>query len=108
MAAHLERDDSPVSGRVLTIMYAYVDYVTTDRRRTPPETRPRAYGRLCPPPAIVDFCTDEQLVLFKLIGHGSPFDTFRLDPRMEASTTESFQFLLLIRGARPETPGEGD
>jgi len=107
IAAHMEGDDSPVSGRVLTILFAYVDGETIliDTQHGTYEAWPYVYGVFYPPPAMVDFCTDEQLVLLKLIGPGSPFDTIRLDPRMEAGTTEYFQFLLLVRGARLAVPG---
>jgi hypothetical protein len=107
LAGHMARGDSPVSGRVLSIVFAYVDSVWLQRSVETGEWRTQLHtdSEWCPPP-MADVCPDDQLVLFKLIGPGSPFDTYRVNRRMAAGTTEYFQFLLLVRGAKPAAPGE--
>lgn len=106
LGVHLERDDSPVAGRVLSISYAYED--CTAMTRSGGSYGTSAAGNVLP--GLFDFYEGSEPILFKLNGEGSPARSYQVVLHGEpGGSAEYFDYLLLVRGATPTTPlGESD
>jgi erythromycin esterase-like protein len=101
LGVHLEGDDSPVTGRVLSISFAYEDCTAMIRRGGTYGTS-SAQNAL---PGLFDFYEDSDPILFKLIGEGSPARFYQVVLHGEpGGSAEYFDYLLLIRGATPTVP----
>jgi hypothetical protein len=101
LGVHLEDDDSPVAGRVLSIVFAYEDCVAMTRTRGGYGTSGAANVR----PGLFDFYEGRDLILFKLMGKGSPAYSYQLIMHGEpGGSAEFFDYLLLIRDATPTQP----
>jgi hypothetical protein len=101
LGVHLEGDDSPVAGQVLSIVFAYENCMVMTRNGA-------AYGEVSGgdvKPGLFDFYEDPDPILFKLIGEGSPAYSSQLVTRVKSGgSAEYFDYLLLIRGATPTHP----
>ncbi|UCD49677.1 MAG: erythromycin esterase family protein [Phycisphaerales bacterium] len=99
--AGLERDDSPVGGRVLSIFFAY-------ERCTAMTRNGGAYGTSSAAnvlPGLFDFYGGSEPVLFKLTGDDSPARLYQAVLHSEpGGSAEYFDYLLLIRDATPTRP----
>lgn len=101
LGVHLEGDDSPVAGRVLSITFAYEDCTAMVRRGG-------AYGTSTARnalPGLFDFYEGSDPILFKLTGDSSPARFYQVVLHGEpGGSAEYFDYLLLIRGATPTHP----
>jgi hypothetical protein len=97
----LERDDSPVTGRVLSIYFAYERCTAMTRKNSTYSTSSAANVR----PGLFDFYRGSEPVLFKLIGEDSPARFCQAVLHGEpGGSAEYFDYLLLVRDATPTRP----
>ncbi len=100
-AAYLEQDNSPVANQVLSIFFAYLDCTAMIRSnggyRTAPSTNVKSY--------FYDLQQTDEPVLFKLKGEDFPDYSRQLVESIQSgSSTEYFDYLLLIKNATPTEP----
>ena len=101
LGAHLESADSPVAGRVLSIVFAYEDGTAMTRNGGSYGTSGAANVR----PGLFGFYEGSAPILFKLMGKDSPARSYQLIMHGEpGGSTEFFDYLILIRGATPTHP----
>jgi hypothetical protein len=101
-AMYLNKDDSPVKNKVLSIVYAYKDCYWTNPKQSYEEM-----ANTCDIEdiSLIDKYASTEITLFKLNGKKSPFDEkiyFVKNP-IAGVTTEYFQYLLLIKNSRGTT-----
>lgn len=108
LASLMNSSDSPVKGRILSIVYLYDncemmcrDYKTTE------------LNTLASDKEKLDLFAKEDITLFKLTGKASPFEKELIwlfsengcgDKPIEGVTTDYFQYMILIKNAKATTP----
>lgn len=103
-ASYLEQPDSPVTGKVMSICF---DYVNGKRMTKRPDYGIAPYRSRYRPDLFASHHGRDP-VLFKLSGPESPFNTINiLGENMKGNTTDFFQFLLLISNSDPTEPFGG-
>lgn len=100
-ACYLEQTDSPVAGKVLSIVFEYVNCTAMTRD---PDYGTMDYGfEQAPEPFTA--ARGKVAVLFKLMGEDSPLNSMNLMAEdREGSTVDYFQFLLMISDSGPTEP----
>jgi len=104
-ASYLEKPDSPVTGKVMSIVF---DYVNCTRMTKHPTYSKAPYTSKYRPDLFATYQSGDS-VLFKLVGGDSPFNTINILPGTNRhGTTAYFQFLLVISNSSPTEPFGGD
>jgi hypothetical protein len=98
-AMYLNKDDSPVKNKVLSIVYAYKDCYWTNPKQSYEEM---ANACDIEDISLIDKYASTDITVFKLNGKKSPFDEkiYFVKKPIDGVTTEYFQYLLLIKNSR--------
>jgi len=103
-ASLLEQSDSPVSSKVLSIVFDYVSCAQMTKH--PNYSTASSATKYRPDIFAAHRKTDP--VLFRLIGQDSPFDRINILPgKNQGATTDYIQFLLLVSDSGPAEPFGG-
>ncbi len=98
LAAHLDSEESPLAGQVLSIFYTYDDCHLLERLTL---DSPFPYSSDLEDMEIMQKAASGELVLFNLQGEDSPFGRelfFLGDDASGGTTLDYFQFMLYIKG----------